>query len=351
MTAVVLDLGCGTAKTAGAIGLDVVPLAGVDLIGDLSERPYPFASDTFDAIYLNDVIEHLPNTIKTMEELYRILKPEGRVFIRVVNWNSRCAAMDPTHVGYYTEHTFDFFGKRVGRSYYTRARFDVVQVRRVYNRFAELLCPNERLLHFFSQFWSNVLDDLHFELRAVKPAAQGDSRPIAGAPHNWFRHLRCPIALSQGGRGVLTLVGDWLHCEETGCKYPLRNGVPCLSREYGLRWRDVPLVDLPSPAPFPELMPVEDRPILSISQDDGFRAISSVEDLYQELRKTYGRLPTRALKYAILDPVMRHTTAGREKLNEAVLKLRRIAGRLRRKVMGVRSAEPSQPPTTQKKAA
>ncbi len=351
MTTFVLDLGCGTAKTTGAVGLDVIPLAGVDIIGDLSERPYPFAADTFDAVYLNDVIEHLPNTIKTMEELYRILKPDGRVYIRVVNWNSRCAAMDPTHVGYYTEHTFDFFGKRVGRSYYTRARFDVVQVRRVYNRFAEMLCPNERLLHFFSQFWSNVLDDLHFELRAVKSAAPAVSKPMAGEPHEWFRHLRCPLSLAQGGAGKLTLRGDWLVCEESGCKYPIGNGVPYLSREQAVRWRETAVADLPSPAPFPELMPVEDRPILSLAQDDGFRPISSVEDFYHELHKTYGRLPTGMLRHAIFFPILRHITAGRKLLCEAALTLRRFAGRFRRKVMKVRPVERLQPPAPTNKAA
>ena len=322
MSELTLDLGCGTAKTPGAVGLDVVPLEGVDVVGDMSERPYPFAADTFDAVYLNDVIEHLPNTIKTMEEMYRICKPNARVYIRVINWNSRYAAMDPTHVTYFTERTFDFFGKRVGRSYYTRARFDVVQVRRVYNSLAKAVCPNERLLHFFGQFWSNVLDDLHFELRAVKPESLSEQRrEAAGAPHAWFSSLRCPVALADGKNGDLELRGNWLICTESGCKYPVKNGVPCISRQYGLKWQNVDVADLPVPAPFPELMPVEDKPIETVGKDDGFREIESVRDLAWELLKTYSLMPFRKVWYAVAGVpagVLRRAVRGYPRLRNAV---------------------------------
>lgn len=286
--AVMLDLGCGTAKVPGAIGIDVVPLEGVDLIGNLAERPYPFAPNSFDAVYLNDVIEHIPNTIRTMEEVYRILKPNGRAYVRVVNWNSIYTAMDPTHLAAYTENSFDFFGKRVGRSYYTRARFDVVKVKRRYNPLAERFCPNERLLYFFSQFFCNVLEDLTFELRAVKPKETQVTYPRGDLP-GWFALLRCPQALVEGKEGKLRLWREcWLICDETGCKYPVAGGVPRVNSEEAERWRAVAVEDLPVPAPEVEWVPVEDKPIESISQqDDSWLLITSPRDLFNELRKTY----------------------------------------------------------------
>lgn len=327
-----LDLGCGTAKTPGSVGLDVIALSGVDIVGNLSERPYPFGPGTFDAIYLNDVIEHLPNTIQTLEELHRILKPDGRVFIRVINWNSRYAAMDPTHICYFTEKTFDFFGKRVGRSYYTRARFDVVKVTRVYNDFARALCPNDRLLHFASHFLSNVLDDLHFELRAVKTAPAPEHPVMPGAPHAWFAGLRCPVALAQGQAGLLKFrQPNWLICEESGCNYPVKNSVPCLTREMGLRWRGVAAADLPSAPAFPSVVPVEDKPIETVGVDDGFREILTVSDLAKEVLKTYGfHLPKAIAK------------AGARKVGRTIKhspgavyrRLRRVAGGIKRRIVG-----------------
>ena len=87
----VLDVGCGTAKVNGAIGIDRVNLPGVDVVHDLNKFPWPFDSESFDAIYMNDIIEHLTDTIRVMEECYRLLKSGGRVYIRVVYWNHKYA--------------------------------------------------------------------------------------------------------------------------------------------------------------------------------------------------------------------------------------------------------------------
>ncbi|MGB0788636.1 MAG: class I SAM-dependent methyltransferase, partial [Marinirhabdus sp.] len=37
----------------------------------------PFKNNTYDYIFCNHVLEHIPNHIKAMEELYRVLKPGG----------------------------------------------------------------------------------------------------------------------------------------------------------------------------------------------------------------------------------------------------------------------------------
>jgi len=44
----ILDVGCGTNKHPGAIGLDYNPRTGADVIHDLNEVPYPFPDDEFD---------------------------------------------------------------------------------------------------------------------------------------------------------------------------------------------------------------------------------------------------------------------------------------------------------------
>jgi SAM-dependent methyltransferase len=164
----VLDLGCGTSKVKNAIGVDIVPLSGVDVVADASSLPYPFADCAFDEIHMMDIIEHLPDTVAVMEEIYRIASPNARVFVRVVNWNHRYAAMDPTHVRQFTEGSFDFFGKRVGRSYYTRARFDVVQVKYIFDKKVQRWLRSRRIMKFLSDYLCNILQGLEFELRVVK---------------------------------------------------------------------------------------------------------------------------------------------------------------------------------------
>lgn len=41
----------------------------------------PFADDTFDIVYSNGVLHHSPDTERTMEEVYRVLKPGGTAVI------------------------------------------------------------------------------------------------------------------------------------------------------------------------------------------------------------------------------------------------------------------------------
>ncbi len=48
----------------------------------------PFADGSFDLVYSNGVIHHTPNTVKVVAEMYRVLRPGGRVIAMVYAENS-----------------------------------------------------------------------------------------------------------------------------------------------------------------------------------------------------------------------------------------------------------------------
>jgi SAM-dependent methyltransferase len=127
-----LNIGCGHEPRSGWVNLDVAPLPGVDVVHDLDRIPWPFADGSFTEIEMINVLEHLPDTMVAMAELYRILSPGGRVTIRVPYWNSPAAVADPTHKKMFNEETFDFFDPmtRHGRvrSYYGSVRFAIVRM-------------------------------------------------------------------------------------------------------------------------------------------------------------------------------------------------------------------------------
>jgi len=56
------------------------------IIGDAEDLPYP--NDTFDIVYTMGVIHHTPKMEKAVEEIYRVLKPGGKVWCAVYNKNS-----------------------------------------------------------------------------------------------------------------------------------------------------------------------------------------------------------------------------------------------------------------------
>jgi|WetSurMetagenome_2_1015567.scaffolds.fasta_scaffold07004_2 SAM-dependent methyltransferase len=249
----ILDLGCGPNKVKGSLGVDIIPMDGVDVVADFFELTLPFADNTFDQIHLNDVIEHLPNTIKAMEEIYRIARPDAKIFIRVVNWNCIYTAMDPTHLKAFTENSFDFFGSRPGRNYYTKARFEVVRADLIYNGRVEHFIRSRKILRFLSTYLCNILQALDFELRAVKPPAIPATGGVGteGMP---FAHVRCPHCVSGKYRqtnpdpGKLDLYsGKWLICREPGCgrKYPVIEDRPIMINEEAELYREIPREELP----------------------------------------------------------------------------------------------------------
>jgi cyclopropane fatty-acyl-phospholipid synthase-like methyltransferase len=98
----VLEIGCGSgayalhlAQTIGCsiTGLDINAL-GIHNANQLAlhrglrsqahfdvcdvSKPLPFADETFDAIFSNDVLCHIPGRPALLPELYRVMKPGGR---------------------------------------------------------------------------------------------------------------------------------------------------------------------------------------------------------------------------------------------------------------------------------
>jgi spore maturation protein CgeB len=103
-----LDLGCGPRKTEGFIGVDIHDWEGVDVVADLTRR-FPFSDSSVDEIKAYDVIEHLPDRLHTMNEMWRIGKPEAIVDILVPSTDGRGAFQDPTHVSFWNINSFKYY--------------------------------------------------------------------------------------------------------------------------------------------------------------------------------------------------------------------------------------------------
>lgn len=76
---------------------------------DLSVIPWPWKDSEVEFILAQDIIEHLPDKIATMNELWRILQPKGVVHIVVPTSNGPGAFQDPTHVSYWNENSFKYY--------------------------------------------------------------------------------------------------------------------------------------------------------------------------------------------------------------------------------------------------
>src|SRR4051794_2162514 len=104
----VLHIGAGKRKIAGAVTLDINPRVNPDVVWDLNVFPYPFPDSTFDRIVCEHVIEHLAQVISVMEELHRVTKPGGRIYVTVPHFSSLNFNTDPTHVHAFSSRSFDY---------------------------------------------------------------------------------------------------------------------------------------------------------------------------------------------------------------------------------------------------
>ena len=111
-----LDAGCSygyatkfyVAKAKHVVGIDLDELhvavgsskyPSVEFVQGPVERT-PFASETFDCIVMTDVLEHVPDRRRALNELYRLLKPGGAAIITTPH-KGLFTLFDPYNYGYY----------------------------------------------------------------------------------------------------------------------------------------------------------------------------------------------------------------------------------------------------------
>lgn len=107
----ILDVGCGQNKFPGAIGIDSNRRTQADVIHDLGTFPYPFSDNEFDELICRHVIEHVPDVMAFVSELYRIAKPGARLKIVTPHYSNPDWASDPTHRNHFNSYSFRCFMK------------------------------------------------------------------------------------------------------------------------------------------------------------------------------------------------------------------------------------------------
>jgi SAM-dependent methyltransferase len=94
----ILDLGCGPNKHQGCTGIDHYQFEGVDIVRSLT-RGLPFANSTVEGVIAQHILEHFDgeDLIFIVEEIWRVCKPDSRVYIEVPGLGSPNCGKDFTH--------------------------------------------------------------------------------------------------------------------------------------------------------------------------------------------------------------------------------------------------------------
>jgi SAM-dependent methyltransferase len=179
----VLDIGCGTNKTPGAVGMDINPRTAADVIHDLDDVPYPFGDGEFDEVIGRHVIEHVRDPMSVMSELHRITRAGGIVKLVAPHWTNPDWATDLTHRNHLNSYSFrNLTNERAVFDFYTTARFrqrvvrvSVLNLWKVFG-FEFLINLDNRFprMRFIRKTWEHYLNaivrgkELYFELEVIK---------------------------------------------------------------------------------------------------------------------------------------------------------------------------------------
>jgi uncharacterized protein YbaR (Trm112 family) len=115
--------------------------------------------------------------------------------------------------------------------------------------------------------------------------------------------LRDPLAVQEPEKygddpGRLELVGDyWLVSKDTGLKYPIRDGIPVMLIDEGMKWKDTAVADLPIPPPADKPRPASTPESISPLQSNGAKstipvigaAVAGMVGLFLLVRRLFSR--------------------------------------------------------------
>jgi len=189
-----LDLGCNNCPRnpysyEELFGIDLNPqeIKGITYLqANLALEPIPFPNDYFDCVSAFDFIEHILRQllsvslmktrlpfIELMNEIWRVLKPNGIFYAVTPAYPAAAAFQDPTHVSIITQKTHEYFcGHNPGANIYGfLGKFEALRVEFVIPKVA--LTADKSVQKFFYKFTRKIISPRRFshllwELKAKK---------------------------------------------------------------------------------------------------------------------------------------------------------------------------------------
>jgi predicted SAM-dependent methyltransferase len=131
----ILNAGCGRMTEQGKyfndyeiIYLDIRDNVGADIVHDLNKLPLPFPDNSFDEIWLFNIIEHLNDIFQFFEEVHRILKPGGVMKVSVPHYTDWTFWRDPSHKTHFNSYSFDRFQDTYGHHFDTKTPWKITHL-------------------------------------------------------------------------------------------------------------------------------------------------------------------------------------------------------------------------------
>ena len=151
----VLDLGCGSRKYPGSVGIDRKPDSDADIVADIMEEGLPVPDASCELVYSTHFMEHITGRDLLFGEIYRVLKPDGLLRFRVPYVQSPRAFSAHEHKQYIGE--FWVLANVFLRRHFREITFDYSYDPELL-RYARSVLPDAPLSVVRRLFWGVVWD-------------------------------------------------------------------------------------------------------------------------------------------------------------------------------------------------
>jgi len=147
-----LNLGSGKDWRENCLNVDISEAVRPDALLDIGQPLEPnqaletmrfgtiaLGENVFDAIFANDVLEHIPDLMTAMSNCLRLLKPGGTFHIHVPYDLSLGAWQDPTHIRAFNENSWLYYTDWYWYMGWVEARFEQLNLEFLLSEFGQKL--------------------------------------------------------------------------------------------------------------------------------------------------------------------------------------------------------------------
>ena len=184
-----VNIGAGKTYIPGFINVDISSKADITL--DLGEDRLPFNDNSADLVFSYHTLEHVPNYLFALSEIYRILRPGGLFlvglpYVTLTEYN----LVNPYHLHNFNEFSFDFFDP--DSKHGSAAEDTEVKFKKLFHRFHYMGAFGQ--LPEWMKVWCrrhlfNVVRKIDFGLIAIKESV--DEPPVDVALDAMAEFDRC----------------------------------------------------------------------------------------------------------------------------------------------------------------
>jgi len=184
-----LNIGAGRTYIPGFINIDISDHADISL--NFSNDRLPFDDSSVDLVFSHHTLEHIPNYLFALSEIYRVLKHNGIFLVGVPYLTlTQYNLVNPYHLHHFNEYSFDFFDpKKLKGSAMEKNNIYFHKVTHRFHymgRFGKL--PNF-LKNWCRRHLFNVVKKIDFALVAVKTPNSEQSFPEPAEANSLFDQL------------------------------------------------------------------------------------------------------------------------------------------------------------------